>query len=296
MATSDATTDGRSAPTARNGFSWPAMLLWLALPLLLIGVGWVVLEACGVALPTGGRPLLSFCPEPETRDPRLTVLGDEQGRERVLQDEWERLRLAMMAAPDCPVPQVQAPALVPPATVAEAPPVLEPAPPPPPPPEMPLPQHRPAPPPVPPVPESLAELPQPPPPPLPDEIPEEAFEERDVSYLQGCWSLDSDYRLREINSGRITGVRDWQMCFDANGRGTQNLTFDNGVQCGGSVGARFEDGESLAVNDLDEVSCSDGTRIFRREIDCQRTREGSVDCTSIQPTRPNSGAEVSFSR
>lgn len=266
------------------------MLLWLALPLLLVGVGWVVLEACGVASPASGRPLLTFCPEPETRDPRLAVLDDEQERERVLRDEWQRLRLAMMAAPDCPVPQVEAPPPVPPATVAEAPPTPDPVTPPPPP-EVPLPQQRPAP---PPEPEPVAELP--PPPPVPEEIPEEAFEERDVSYLQGCWSLSSDYRLREINSGRITRVRGWQMCFDADGQGIQNLTFDNGVECAGSVGARFGQDGGLAVNDLDEVSCSDGTRIFRREIDCRRTREGSVDCSSIQPTRPNSGAEVSFSR
>ncbi len=276
------------------------MGLWAGLALVLGATGLAVTAACGIGLPWGGGPLVTFCPAPAiVAPPGASRLDEERAREAALRRRLDDLRLHLAAAPDCPAPRQADP----PIQVAEAPspppeppPEPEPAPEPPPEepapppsPEAPLPDRRPPPPP----------RPEPPPPPPapepPPDIPEQAWNDQDVSFLEGCWDLISDYRLQDIDTGRVTGVRAWTMCFEPNGGGRQTMVFDNGVTCSAPVQADFS-GRRLLINDRSDVVCENQFRIFRRVLDCRRVPNGTAECTSRQPGRGNSGSRVLFRR
>ncbi len=162
--------------TMRRRGGWATPLLWLALLALLAGLAWLLLAGCGLAWPDG-RPVLSYCPRPAEPDPRLAALDREETREGELEDRVHALRLALLAAPVCEVPEP--PPEEPPPAVAEQPPPEEEPPlevaelPPPPPFEPPRPVERPTPPPPPPPPpppEPIAPPPQPEPPPPPQQV------------------------------------------------------------------------------------------------------------------------------
>lgn len=157
----------------RRGGVVGAWLLWLGLIVMLAAISAIVLGGCGIAWPNG-RPILSYCParaEPAP-DPALSVLAVERARGDGLQQRLDRLRLALVAAPECPAPE-------PPEQVAQRPePVPEPEPPPQPEPEpvlepepAPEPEPEPEPPIAPPSPERRP-TPPPPPPPPPEPEPE----------------------------------------------------------------------------------------------------------------------------
>lgn len=143
------------------------------------------------------------------------------------------------------------------------------------------------------VPEPETVEPQPEPQPAPD-ISEESWEEQDVSLLEGCWNLTSDYRLTDIDTGEIVGARAWQMCFEADGSGWQTLVLDNGVTCNAPVRGEFE-GDQLVINDLDDVHCDSGFYIFRRVARCNRLANGTAACHSSQPGR-GGGSNFTLSR
>ncbi len=116
-------------------------------------------------------------------------------------------------------------------------------------------------------------------------VPERNWRDRDVSFLQGCWRLASDYRITRRDTGEVFATRNWQMCFDGQGNGTQTLVFDNGLRCEGPVQAAFTPGGSLAITDTGDVPCSNGSTIDRRITECRRLPDGTADCTT-QHTRP----------
>jgi hypothetical protein len=214
--------------------------------------------------------------------------------------------------PPVPEPPVEAPIEEPPSPemppeeeTAEDPPPVEPEPPPvedaaeeePPVPEPPLDEEPPA------VPEPPETTPQPPEPPdaeageadddLP--VPEDGLDERDLSMLEGCWNLASDYRITSPATGESAATESWQMCFDDRGRGTQTLAFENGVNCEGRVQAQFEPDGSLRIVDLGNVPCDNGLSIVQRVVECSR-EGGSVDCTTRHVTPPAFPVPVRFER
>ena len=163
-----------------------SLALWSALLVGLGLVGWRVLAACAVAWP-GGAPVLAYCPLPPQPDPNIAVLAEETERRRALEDQLARLRLALVNAPACEIPdeeheeeiaEEEPPPEEPEEEVAEdePPPQAEPIevaelPPEPPPLEIPrAPDRRPTPPPLPPEPEPQPE-PPPAPPPQPQLVP-----------------------------------------------------------------------------------------------------------------------------
>jgi hypothetical protein len=285
-------------------FSGLSMIFWPALVALLLLLGWLALRACALTGP-GGAPLLFYCPAEARADPRADLLRREQSRGLSLEDRLNRLRLALADAPPCPGEPAEAEpgevAMLPEETGRE--PVPEEGP------EL----DRPVPPELaeeapPDQPEAPPEVPQPPEIESPDSpaeppredadlpIDEEGFEEQDIAALEGCWNLASGYRITNPATGETAGTESWQMCFDADGRGTQSLVFENGVRCEGPVQAQFEPDGSLRIIDLGNVPCENGLSIVQRVIECGRQPDGSVDCTTRHLTPPAFPAPVRFER
>ena len=133
-----------------------------------------------------------------------------------------------------------------------------------------------------PPPEPPPQPPPAPPPPDTDTLDAEKWDEQDISLLGGCWSLASDYSIEHIDTGEITDVASWEMCFDDQGEGTQELVFSDGATCSEEVVAAFLEDGRLRINDQDDVSCSDSSFIYRRTMTCQLDPDGEAACQSQQ--------------
>ncbi len=261
-----------------------------------------MIGACGIAW-TDGRPVVTFCPSPVDAPDgtAAAALEDERTRTDILEAELERLQFALARAPDCPEPEpppeeplVEEPPEDPPPQVAEAVVPDIPAPPGRRPPAPPMPEPPPEP---QPAPEPVAE----PPGPQPD-IPEEAWEEQDISLLDGCWNLISDYSMfRRGLFGQAVevDVRSWTACFDSSGRGSQDFTLDDParapVACSSAIRARFLPNGNLRIDDTSETRCIGGTRVGQREnIVCERQGDGTALCTYRRPGGPRAGDRVTI--
>ncbi|MCB9958535.1 MAG: hypothetical protein H6843_08045 [Rhodospirillaceae bacterium] len=257
---------------------------WVALVGVTGAVGWLALGACGLAW-RDGQPVLDFCPAPAAAPPPSTALLVEEQRGRELEDRLAQLRLALIAAPDCPAPP--APEIVVAALEEEPPPEPEPHPAP----VFDLPQHRPDPPPLPEPREQVAELP-----PAPQaDIPEDAWDRRDTAFLEGCWTLISPQSLQDTQRGINRPMADWRICFDANGNGYQTIGVSDGDRCTGGVRAQFTPGGSLSMTSVGDIPCNGGS-VPQIIQDCQRQADGTAQCVGRQPSANRYGIVSTFRR
>ena len=157
-------------------------------------------------------------------------------------------------------------------------------------------------PPEPPMPEEVANLPPedqavPDPNAEDEQIGEEDWDEQDISLLDGCWDLATNYSITRTDTGEVFNTENWQMCFDENGYGTQRLAFDEGgLVCEGDVRAQFGQNGQLIVVDQGNVPCNNGTAIDRRILNCQRLPDGTAACETRHTTPPASPMPVRFRR
>jgi hypothetical protein len=215
---------------------------------LLLFLAWLLLPACA-ALPLFGRLWPGFCPSTAV-DSGNAALEAEAARREVLTEEIRRLELAILEKGDC-VPTDGGQGVMPGQT-AEAPSAQP----------------------------EEATPPQPPAEEAP--IDDEQWEEKDIGLLEGCWTLDSNYRLRDITTGDITTVDDWQVCFDDEGVGRQQFQLSNGATCDGPISGSFDAEGALRLDDQSDIECSDDTRIFQRQIVCERAGDGTATCEGRQ--------------
>lgn len=118
------------------------------------------------------------------------------------------------------------------------------------------------------------------------DIPEDAWREQDVGFLEGCWELDSDYAITADLTGETVGVSDWRSCFDGSGRGQQQIEFQNGSTCGGPVTATFAEDGRLVFTDAGVVPCSARSfidYIRQRVTTCERIDAVRAQCVSLHP-------------
>jgi hypothetical protein len=132
---------------------------------------------------------------------------------------------------------------------------------------------------------ALSEPAQPEPAPPPPEVPlnREAIERGDVTVMQGCWALASDYRTVDPASGARVDYTGWQVCFDASGLGRETMHGSDGTTCEGEVKVRFDGGTSLVIDEPDDLPCSNGYSIYRRQVRCTVDEANTAQCQSSQP-------------
>jgi hypothetical protein len=118
----------------------------------------------------------------------------------------------------------------------------------------------------------------------PSAIDPDAWEDRDVSLLNGCWELDSDLRFIDDLTQELRATDAWTMCFDAAGNGSQILSLDGVISCtSDKVSAAFDAAGELIVRDNANVQCSDNSFIYERVISCALADDGTAACESRQP-------------
>jgi hypothetical protein len=118
----------------------------------------------------------------------------------------------------------------------------------------------------------------------PSAIDPDAWEDRDVSLLEGCWELNSDLRFIDDVTEEVRAADAWTMCFDSAGNGSQTLSLNGVISCtSDKVSAAFDAAGELIVRDNGNVQCADNSFIYERVINCALAGDGTAACESRQP-------------
>ena len=107
----------------------------------------------------------------------------------------------------------------------------------------------------------------------------EKWAQKDLSVLEGCWSLASDFSVEDIVTHEVTEVASLEMCFDENGNGETHMVMTGGVECEGEVLATYLESGMLQINDTDDIHCTDGSYILRGTAECELEPNGEAACT-----------------
>lgn len=123
----------------------------------------------------------------------------------------------------------------------------------------------------------------------PNSINIEEWNQKKISTLKNCWELVGDnYEVSDIDDPEdITVYHTWKLCFDEKGNGKQSLISTSNT-CESAVLAEFSDDGSLKILDNENVSCSDDSFIYRREMSCSLDNSGKAKCGAYQAEVPDS--------
>ncbi|HTR87525.1 MAG TPA: hypothetical protein VMI56_23780 [Reyranella sp.] len=197
-------------------------LLWPAFALLILAAGAVLLPACGLSMPAVPRTLgWNFCPAEPPALRADTAEADHLRRTiATLEKELGDKHLACAVVPAPPLPPLELP--------REA---------------------------GPPQPQQTAAL-KPPTPPQPQPLPENRWNRKDLTLLQGCWLLGREVIVERGNIGaanRETNCvqKSAQLCFDDRGHGqyeqVTTCPISGTARCSAPVQASFGDDRSLVA-------------------------------------------------
>ena len=75
--------------------------------------------------------------------------------------------------------------------------------------------------------------------------------------LYGCWDVTLNYQTREIDENTVASYSEWQMCFDAAGKGKERMRDTNGVVCEGPITAEYSE-VGVSIIEPGNLACSDG--------------------------------------
>jgi hypothetical protein len=246
---------GRSGLFARvdDGLAWraPPRPPWRTYATAFVGLG-LLAVAAGLLLPLLA-PWIIPSPASCTVSPeQLAMLRQQNTLTRRnhelyalladLRDREGRERL------QCPLPRQQA--------LAEPPPVAAPLPPP----------AAPVPPPA-----AAPRPPQPPP-----ALPEDRWNQRDLSLLNGCWHKYTNMVTVQLGTGIRNSVRSWQLCFHGAGQGHQTIVWTDGATCNGDLRASFNSGGTLELKDVS--NCQGSRRMVPAESTCRRLSDSEAEC------------------
>jgi hypothetical protein len=106
---------------------------------------------------------------------------------------------------------------------------------------------------------------------------EDAIRQGDEQALAGCWALTSDFTMESKTTGEPMPVLDWEICFAEDGRGSQMMSFTNGMQCQGRANAGFPDDSTLQIDDAGMTCPGFGNTIASTTI-CRLDGDGSAQC------------------
>lgn len=119
---------------------------------------------------------------------------------------------------------------------------------------------------------------QPPAQPPRADLPQDRWERRDLSLLEGCWTLTSSMTVTNESRNESSPVTTWRMCFDGQGSGRQTIALENGKQCAGPLAAAFAENDALRVTEPENCrgsfNLNQSVRLCRRVSDSEAICEG----------------------
>ncbi len=133
--------------------------------------------------------------------------------------------------------------------------------------------------------------PAPAPPPRAD-LPQDRWDQRDLSVLDGCWSLYTGITVSNDNGTQHSKVESWRMCFDGHGVGQQTELLEDGRRCQGPLAASFAQGGLLRVTQPAQCAGT-GLRMVRSEMLCRRLSDSEAQCEGHNLEGTMAGSEYS---
>ena len=105
------------------------------------------------------------------------------------------------------------------------------------------------------------------------------WEQGDLAVLEGCWKLDWDYEMLNVDTNELVGVTSWDVCFTSGSKiGSQTLLFEDGENCVEQpIMGEFKsiNGQSkLHLDDTKDVKCKSGAVVFQRRMECELMQNG----------------------
>jgi hypothetical protein len=128
----------------------------------------------------------------------------------------------------------------------------------------------------------------------PPKIDSSLWQQGNLEVLNGCWTLDWDYKMQKENTGEIVGVSLWDVCFSASSEiGLQTLLLEDGTKCvDRPIKGEFKnvDGISrLFLDDTKDIKCSSNAIVYQRRIECELRQNGDYAmCSSYTLKRDGS--------
>ena len=122
------------------------------------------------------------------------------------------------------------------------------------------------------------------------EIPPDAREKNDLSFLEGCWYCETG--LYSSATGEPVTVL---YCFDGKGQGSRTIKEKKtGGKCQGSVRAGFDSSGKLSIRG-GEAKCSSGGAFVPQTVECQQQGK-KADCFGREDSGRNSRWRATFRR
>lgn len=129
------------------------------------------------------------------------------------------------------------------------------------------------------------DVPQPKPEPKPQpskkaDLPQDSWNKKDKTMLNGCWHLTTHLELYEqrLFGSSHQPVTNWTLCFNPNGAGRQVLTRRDGGTCTGPLNAQFQ-GSQLVLNQ--PTDCQGAFHLIPGRNVCTRINDKKARCTYI---------------
>lgn len=121
----------------------------------------------------------------------------------------------------------------------------------------------------------------PPPAPVPNQppradLPQDQWERRDLSMLEGCWNLYTTITVRNADLTQSSRIRTWRQCFDGHGSGQQTVVLEDGRQCEGALAVAF--GQNAILRVTEPAACRGSLLLNRSERLCRRLSDAQAEC------------------
>jgi hypothetical protein len=118
----------------------------------------------------------------------------------------------------------------------------------------------------------------------PEDLPEDRWQERDLTMLEGCWTLETpNFTTQDVKTGEVSDVKSWEMCFDRDGRGQEELGYADGRSCKSALTAAFAPDGKLVIREPANVDCGGGNYLYRSNYACLRVDAAHAQCEGHQP-------------
>jgi hypothetical protein len=147
-----------------------------------------------------------------------------------------------------------------------------------------------------PIPREVVSAPPPPTPPPPRaDLPEDRWNRRDLSMLEGCWKRYTNMSIRNVQTQRVLPARDWEICFDADGHGRQTIVLDSGARCSNDLAAHFNGDGTLEFEQPARCAFDRDTgvaELFRTRTICRRESDIEASCEATTTEGPSKGHTV----
>ena len=133
-----------------------------------------------------------------------------------------------------------------------------------------------------------AQVPPTPPPAAPSpDLPQERWDNKDITMLDGCWHKYTNLVTTDLHTGRDDAVHEWKLCFGGTGHGHQTIIWNDGRRCEGDLRAKFATDGAL---DLRDVSHCHGSRnMLPEESTCRRLDDHEAECDMRDLEGPHAG-------